>query len=170
MNYIYNCLDSLCSLTFASVTDLTNHLKEVHPDIVEYYVNETFDSIEDLVNAKQEEAKVIISTNENAYECEKCAMSFPNKDSLSRHSSSKRGCQNSKHTCLHPSCNRVFYRGNIMIRHIKEAHPDIPIEETEHIFKSFDEFLRWKDIEEAISLTKYSEYRGRKLNKDGRAV
>lgn len=167
MNYIYNCFASSCTLTFVSTTELINHLKEVHPNILENYISERFDSIEDLVNAKGEEVKVIINTNENLYECEKCAMTFPNKDSLTRHSTSKRGCQNSKHTCLHPSCNRVFYRGNIMIRHVKEAHPDIPIEESEHKFKSFEEFLQWKDIEEAVSLTKYSEYRGRKLNKDG---
>lgn len=102
------------------------------------------------------------------HQCSKCGISYRNSSCLKAHLKSC-GSTGVRSKCLHPSCGLKFRQVRTMLQHVRQAHQDVHFEEKEIIFQSFEDFLKWKDVQEAKTLTKYVKICGKAKGKSNKS-
>lgn len=136
-----------------------NSLKLHKCDTLEKQDKRTTIKIED-----EQQVRKKIGPTKGIYECSTCHVQFRDNHVLSRHLQRKGSCggeNDRKSRCLHPTCGQTFRQTRVMLQHVREEHKDINFEEKHLNFPSLDTFLRWKDIEEAKTMTKYVRRNGK---------
>ncbi|XP_064632844.1 uncharacterized protein LOC135491114 [Lineus longissimus] len=70
-----------------------------------------------------------------------------------------------KTECIHPSCKEMFYHKTKMLQHLEEEH-GVRCEKSAHNFKTFCEFLEWKEKEEITNFVYFSKQKGVSVGKN----
>ncbi|XP_014679533.1 PREDICTED: uncharacterized protein LOC106819405 [Priapulus caudatus] len=70
-----------------------------------------------------------------------------------------------KTKCIHPSCKEMFYHKTKMLQHLEEEH-GVGCEKSAHNFKTFAEFLEWKEKEEITNFVYFSKQKGVSVGKN----
>lgn len=102
------------------------------------------------------------------HQCSKCGINYRNSSCLKAHLKSC-GSTGVRSKCLHPSCGLKFRQVRTMLQHVRQAHQDVHFEEKEMTFQSFEDFLKWKDVQEAKTLTKYVKICGKAKGKSNKS-
>ncbi|CAL4128886.1 unnamed protein product, partial [Meganyctiphanes norvegica] len=102
------------------------------------------------------------------HQCTKCGINYRNNSCLKAHLKSC-GSTGVRSKCLHPSCDLKFRQVRTMLQHVRQAHQDVHFDEKEINFQSLEEFLKWKDVQEAKTLTKYVKICGKAKGKSNKS-
>ena len=105
------------------------------------------------------------------FKCDICSKLFNRKDSLKRHYISvhhtEKLVDNVKRTkCFHSGCSKELYHNKKLLEHMKAEH-NINIQGENLTFDSIDEFMKWKEEEEASNYVYFSKHGGDKVTKNG---
>lgn len=123
--------------------------------------NKTFSAKQGLSNH--------IKSHSNVHSCKNCNKIFRDAYNLKKHVMVKNnGCGFPIKTYKCFICECEIKKSDIS-QHYREIHC-ITIEEENHEFNTIDEFTKWKENIEKITLSKYTQQRKSRSNKDGTKV
>ncbi|KAI5747608.1 hypothetical protein M8J77_016487 [Diaphorina citri] len=96
------------------------------------------------------------------FTCENCKQKFSRKDALMVHVRKKSCQKESRRNCLISDCKFTYMFKTSLINHLKDIHNlEIEPEET-FVFKTWAEFMKWKDDIEEQTMSYYSLRSGEK--------
>ena len=100
------------------------------------------------------------------YKCKQCDTKCSRKDNLKRHMRKKHNQEtyededvNKKSVCVYPGCLKSFYHKTKLIEHIAQDHL-LSCQVENVVFKSMQEFEKWKQQEEASNYVYFSKSSG----------
>lgn len=100
------------------------------------------------------------------FSCKECNANFSRKDNLKRHMIRTHKREhfdeedvNKKNACIHPGCSKVFYHKTKLIQHIEEEH-SVSLQTENIVFKTMQDFLKWKEQEEQNNYVFFSKCSG----------
>ncbi|CAL4168050.1 unnamed protein product, partial [Meganyctiphanes norvegica] len=96
--------------------------------------------------------------SKKSFTCPSCERKFRDNFALTTHIKAcgkRTGGPRQRAVCLHPSCDLRFMHVKAMMDHVRQAHQDVHIDIQEYTFLNLEDFIRWKDIEEAKTMTRY---------------
>ncbi|KAL7302557.1 hypothetical protein TKK_0005193 [Trichogramma kaykai] len=137
----YQC--QICSVNISTMSNLKRHYKRAHATEKELFCEECNLSFRKKSRFEEHKAS---HNNSPAYECEKCGKKFMIHQRYTRHLETHENNNSKSYKCLFDTCDKVFPKWSLMLKHRTEEHSGFKCEKCDKEFKTWAYLLNHQKV------------------------